>query len=73
MSDFFRKHGLILSEVFGREQERSKNLEKIVITVQKIIFLRKSVETRFLDIEKSNSERLLKITLNASQSPEDSL
>ena len=60
MSDFFRKHGLILSEVFWY-MERSKNLDKkYSMTLQKFIFLRRFERrnTFFLDIEKSNSKRL---------------
>ena len=60
MSDFFLKHRLILSEVFSYI-ERGKNLEKKVHNSAK----RKSssyegltVETRFLDVEKSSSKRL---------------
>ena len=61
MSDFFRKHGLILSEVFWY-MEWKKNLEKkYFLTVQKKLFFWEglTVETRFLDIEKSNSKTLL--------------
>ena len=56
----FPKHSLIFSEVFCN-MERSKNLEKNFITVQKNSSSREglTVETRFLDIEKSNSKRLL--------------
>ena len=59
MSDFFRKHGLILSEVIWC-MERSKNLENNFITVQSNSSSSEglSVETRFLDIEKSNLKRL---------------
>ena len=67
MSDFLRKHGLTLSEVFWYA-ERSKNLEKkyFIIVQKKFIFVRrvKRRNTFFLDIEKSNSKRLF---LNGSR------
>ena len=57
MWDFFRKHGLIFSEVFWY-MERSNNLEKNIShnRAKKFIFL--SVDTFFIDVEKSNSKRL---------------
>ena len=72
---FFRKHGLILSEVF-RYIERSKDFEKKgLISVQKVIFLRKfgCRNTFFLDIEKSNSRRLPSNDCKYKTIPDNSL
>ena len=60
MSDFFEKHGLILSEVFWY-MERSKNLKRYILHnhAKRLVFLRRfHLRDTFLDIEKSNSKRL---------------
>ena len=63
MSDFFfRKHSLILSEMFWY-MERSKNLEKIFHNcAKKFIFLGRCDRrnTFFLDIEKFSSKVVFK-------------
>ena len=75
MSDFFRKHGLILSEVFWYT-ERSKNLEKEhFITAQKVIFLRRfDRRNAFFEISRNLIRKgCFQMSLNARQSPEDIL
>ena len=61
MSDFYRKHSLILSEGFWC-MEKSKNLKKkhfITVQINSFSYKGLTIETRFfLDFKRSNSKRL---------------